>query len=171
MENNQQLDTLKAFDLAQLKEVIGLLKERRQTISTAESCTAGLVSYQLTMFPGSSNYFLGGISVYSNDVKHKILGVSSDLLDKFGAVSEEVAAAMSFNCRSLFSTDYALSLTGIAGPDGGTAEKPVGTVWCGLSSIDRQFTKRFSIDGSRNEVRGKAASLALVLLKDFILRR
>ena len=136
------------------------------TCSTAESCTGGMVSAALTDVPRSSSAFLGGVVAYSNDVKMSVLGVPAGLLGQFGAVSEQAAVAMAEGARSGLRSDISVSVTGIAGPDGGTAEKPVGLVWFavadsdGTAAVERRF-----LSGSRESVRARAAATALDLLR------
>lgn len=118
-----------------MEEVVGqLLVEKKATLSIAESCTGGLIASKITDVPGSSAYFNGGIISYSNVIKHTVLHVSNDTLKKFGAVSEEVVKEMATNMRKIAKTTYALAVSGIAGPDGGSTEKPVGTVKIGLAT-------------------------------------
>lgn len=149
-----------------LEEKCGeLLKKSSLTISAAESCTAGIFSGRLTNVPGSSAYFTGSIVSYDNSIKTKILGVEASILEKYGAVSQESAAAMAFSAKKLFNTDCAVSITGIAGPDGGTAEKPVGLVYIGVEiKGNRAETHRFVFPGSREGVRSRAVQAALWLL-------
>src|SRR5690606_6225357 len=118
-----------------LSEVVGqLLKGKGATISTAESCTGGALASQLVSVSGSSDYFQGSFVTYSNELKQRILSVDENLFTTVGAVSSEVVEQMADNARCLLATDYCLSVSGIAGPTGGTDEKPVGTVWIGLST-------------------------------------
>jgi PncC family amidohydrolase len=121
-------------DLERASEVGRLLQERGWTIATAESCTGGLVGHLLTEVSGSSLYYLGGVVAYANSAKTGMLGVSVDDLSRYGAVSAPVARAMARSVRDLLGTHIGLSTTGIAGPTGGTPDKPVGTVYLGLSS-------------------------------------
>ncbi len=111
-----------------------LLRQRKQTLAVAESCTGGLLAHRLTNVPGSSDYFLGGVVAYSNAAKRTILGVDPSLLEREGAVSEAVAKAMASGVRRLFGADIGLAITGIAGPTGGTPEKPVGLVYIALAA-------------------------------------
>lgn len=148
-----------------MASVIGeLLRRGRQTLSTAESCTGGLVGELITGVPGSSDYYLGGVVAYSNDVKQSILGVPAELLQQHGAVSEEVAGAMAMLCREKFRSDYAISVTGIAGPGGGTAEKPVGFVYTALAGPDGATVRRHIFPGSRDIVRLRSAAAAMNFL-------
>ena len=153
-----------------LPGVIGqLLLDNDRTLSVAESCTAGKLGTAITSAPGSSAYFLGGVLAYSNEVKVNQLGVSEQILERFGAVSEECAREMAAGCRRLFNTDYALSITGIAGPDGGTDDKPVGTTWIGLSSVHATYAQRFLFGADREINRSRAADNALEMLRREIL--
>lgn len=149
--------------------VAQLLLDNDRTISVAESCTGGSLGEAITSVPGSSKYFIGGIISYSNLSKVRQLGVSEEILDRYGAVSEDCAKAMADGCRDKFETDYALSITGIAGPDGGTEQKPVGTTYIGLSSIHGSYAKRFNFGSDRNSNRIRATYAALELLRRDIL--
>jgi len=153
-----------------LEAVVGqLLIDNDRTLAIAESCTGGQLGMQLTATPGSSKYFLGGIISYSDDVKIQQLKVDKDIIEKNGAVSEECAMAMAKGCRKLFDSDYALSITGIAGPDGGTEEKPVGLTYIGLSSIHDTFAKEFNFGNLREINRTRAIYSALEMLRRNIL--
>jgi nicotinamide-nucleotide amidase len=142
------------------------LLERKEKLSVAESCTGGLVAEQVTKVPGSSNYFTGGLVSYDNRVKLVELGVPRRILDEEGAVSAACAEAMADGARLRFATDWAVSVTGIAGPDGGTKAKPVGTVFIALAGPDKTASRRYWLSGDRNEVRHKAANAALFWLWD-----
>lgn len=149
-----------------LQSVLGnLLRSRGMTVAIAESCTGGLVLSQLTDVPGSSDYVLGGVIAYSNLVKQHQLGVKADILDQFGAVSEPVAVQMAKGVRTRFDSDIGLSVTGIAGPSGGTAEKPVGLVWIGYSDAHASWASeyRFGLDRDRNKQKSAMATLNLAL--------
>jgi nicotinamide-nucleotide amidase len=123
------------YDDITLEEVVGkLLSGRKQSLSTAESCTGGYLAHLITSIPGSSNYYFGSVISYSNDVKIRELRVSPSDLEKYGAVSQQVVEQMAKGVREKFKTDYSLATSGIAGPDGGTKEKPVGTIWIALAS-------------------------------------
>lgn len=154
-----------------LEEVTAaLLLEKDLTLSVAESCTGGLCSSRFTDIAGSSAYFLGGAVVYSNDSKEKLLGVSTDTLMRFGAVSEEAVFEMAQGARELFGTDIGISISGIAGPGGGTAEKPVGTVWFGFShAISGTFCEKRNFAGTRDEIKNFAASTAIDMVRKFCL--
>lgn len=153
-----------------LEVIVGqLLADNDKTLAVAESCTGGQLGMLLTSVPGSSKYFLGGIVAYANGVKIEQLGVDPKILDEHGAVSEECALAMAEGCRKRFQSDYALSITGIAGPDGGTEEKPVGTTFIGLSSIHETYVKKFIFGTLRETVRERATFAALEMLRRDIL--
>jgi PncC family amidohydrolase len=133
-------------------EVGSVLLARGYTISTAESCTGGLLSHTLTGISGSSAYFMGGVVAYSNQIKEQALGVQEQTLIEFGAVSEQTACEMADGIRNQFNTDIGLSTTGIAGPTGGTADKPVGLVWIGISTPDGTQAFECHFEGDRLEV-------------------
>ena len=153
-----------------LARVVGrLLRESGRTVAFAESCTGGMVASLVTDVAGSSAYFLGGVVTYANDAKEDLLGVNSETLRRFGAVSEETARAMARGVRDRFGADVGLSVTGIAGPDGGTPEKPVGTVHFGLSARSgTELGKKRLFVGDRAVVRRAASIQALELLRRFL---
>ena len=146
------------------EKLVALLKAQGLVCATAESCTGGGVGSAITAVPGSSAVFAGGVISYSNEVKRDVLGVSARSLQTVGAVSSEVAAQMADGVRKLLKTDLAVSLTGIAGPDGGSAEKPVGLVWFGLSTKDGTRTEKVIFSGDRAQVRAQAVNHALGML-------
>lgn len=149
-----------------LEEHIGmLLKTRGATVCTAESCTGGLIAYRLTNITGSSAYVLGGVVAYDNRVKMELLHVRESILIAHGAVSEQTAHEMAVNARALFGADYALSVTGIAGPGGGTAEKPVGLTYVGLATPDGVTVECHVWEKDRDGNRTASADAALALLK------
>lgn len=155
-----------------LEEVVGeLLRERGRTVATAESCTGGLVAERLTRIAGSSDYFLGGAVTYSNPLKTELLGVPAELIAGHGAVSEEVARAMAAGARSRFGSDYAVAITGVAGPGGGTADKPVGTVHIALAGPgDGEVEhRRIGYPGDRRRIRWLASQVALEMLRRRLL--
>jgi nicotinamide-nucleotide amidase len=145
-----------------------LLKSGNYTLSIAESCTAGKLGELITEIPGSSQYFLGGIIVYSNNSKIEQLGVNPDTLEIHGAVSEQTALELANNVRIKFKSDFGISITGIAGPDGGTTDKPVGTVWIGISDKYNTFAKKNIFGEDRQLNRERASTIALLLLIDSI---
>ncbi|EMH4163588.1 nicotinamide-nucleotide amidase [Pluralibacter gergoviae] len=153
-------------ELMQLSEQVGLaLKARRATVTTAESCTGGWIAKTLTDIAGSSAWFERGFVTYSNEAKAQMIGVSEATLEAHGAVSEQVVAEMAVGALRAAKATYALSVSGIAGPDGGSAEKPVGTVWFGLACASGQgITHVERFDGDRESVRRQATIFALRML-------
>ncbi|MBQ8999113.1 MAG: nicotinamide-nucleotide amidohydrolase family protein [Clostridium sp.] len=145
--------------------VCKLLLEKNLTISTAESCTGGLVSATLINYPGVSSVYMEGCVTYSNEAKINRLGVKKETLDKFGAVSEETAREMAQGIAKNFKTNIGLSTTGIAGPGGGSKEKPVGLVYIGIYINGKTIVKKFVFDGNRQEIRLKATNTILNELK------
>ncbi len=151
----------------ELEKRIGeLLSQRGWTLAVAESCTGGLLGHRITNVPGSSSYFQGGVVSYSNEAKERILGVPHETLVEHGAVSEQTVLAMARGVRQLLGTDIALSVTGIAGPTGGTPEKPVGLVYIGLAADGIELCEKHIWKGDRTENKERSAEAALeVLLK------
>lgn len=146
-------------------QVLGeLLKERELTVSCAESCTGGNLAHRIVQVSGSSAYFLGSVVSYSNDVKAEVLKVPRADIDRHGAVSRQVAAAMARGVSELMRTDCAISTTGIAGPEGGTKYKPVGTVWISAKYGDKVVSELLHFDGDRNEVIESATNHGMVML-------
>ncbi|MHA4740880.1 competence/damage-inducible protein A [Dyadobacter sp. MSC1_007] len=159
------------YDSDELETVIGeLLVAQNATLGTAESCTGGYVANQITGIPGSSRYFQGSVVSYSNEVKMNVLGVSRDTLEAYGAVSEQTAREMAEGARKALNTTFAISTTGIAGPDGGTAEKPVGTVWIACATPDETFTQLLTLRNNRKINIELTSSYALNLLRKTILK-
>ncbi len=152
--------------LLELHELCGT---RKLKLATAESCTGGLISSLITALSGSSQYFLGGVCSYSNEAKHSLLDVPWDLIHNHGAVSDQVAVAMALGARKAFACDFALSVTGIAGPSGGTDSKPVGTVYLGFSGEGWANWERLQLEGNRDEIRAQTCLFALVGLHKRIL--
>jgi len=153
-----------------LSQVLGrLLKERGQTLSLAESCTGGYVSHLITSVPGSSAYFTGGVISYANAVKMEELGIPSDMLELNGAVSRPVVEKMATGVREALRTDWSVALTGIAGPDGGTPEKPVGTVWMAVAGPDGVQSVLGKFPGRRSTIIESSALAALNLLRKRLL--
>jgi len=146
-----------------------LLRDRRLTLSVAESCTGGLLSHRITNVPGSSVYFERGVIVYSNRAKEELLGVPGQLIAAHGAVSGPVAEAMARGIRELSGSQLALSITGIAGPDGGTPAKPVGTVFIGLAAAESARSRRFLFSGNRESIKWQSSQRALDLLRRYLL--
>jgi PncC family amidohydrolase len=148
-----------------LEEEIGaLLETRGLTLGTAESCTGGLVAHRITDVSGSSNYFLGGFVTYANEAKEALLGVRHGTLLAHGAVSEEVALEMASGARRRLGADLAISTTGIAGPTGGTPDKPVGLVYVALSAPGVELCQRYVWQGDRSANKEQSAEAALQLL-------
>tara|TARA_R110002050_G_scaffold204327_3_gene339803 strand:- start:47007 stop:47498 length:492 start_codon:yes stop_codon:yes gene_type:complete len=134
------------------------------TLSTAESCTGGNVAHKITLVDGCSSYFKGGVVSYANSIKTNVLNVRDDDLSAFGAVSELVACQMANGVRKLMDSDYAISTSGIAGPDGGSLSKPVGTVWIGVSSETRTFAICYFFEGTRQEIIDSATKMAIQMV-------
>lgn len=164
-------DYVFGYDADELETVIGrLLIENNATVGTAESCTGGFVASQLTSIPGSSQYFEGSVVSYSNAVKMTVLGVSEQTLETFGAVSEQTARQMAEGARQTLNTTYAIATTGIAGPDGGTPEKPVGTVWIACATPTETVTQLLTLRSARKINIELTSSYVLNLLRKTILR-
>ncbi|MCO6494115.1 MAG: competence/damage-inducible protein A [Bacteroidetes bacterium] len=158
-------DLITEEDISFEEYIFKILKEKGKTISFAESCTGGLISARFTQIPGVSAVYQGAVISYSNEVKNKVLGVPDDLLKNYGAVSPEVAKAMAEGCRKHLNSDYALSVTGIAGPDGGTDEKPVGTVYIGISSSNGTQTNKLFYPAQRHRIMEYSMLSVLNLLR------
>lgn len=154
------------YDNDTLEAVIGrVLSETGRTLSTAESCTGGYIAHIITSVAGSSAYYKGSVVSYANDIKTGMLGVREETLIKHGAVSEETVIQMAENIRVKFQTDYSIAVSGIAGPDGGTDDKPVGTVWVAVALPDKTITKKFLFGDNRMRNIQRAALSALNLLR------
>jgi nicotinamide-nucleotide amidase len=155
-----------------MESIVGeVLQKQGKMLATAESCSGGLIGHKITSVSGSSNYFAGGVIAYSNDLKAKLLGVDAGILAKYGAVSSPVAKAMADGIRAKTSADIGLSVTGIAGPTGGTQEKPVGTVFIGLSTPVETVDFAFRFSGDRWQVQEITAVTALDLTRRHLLRK
>jgi nicotinamide-nucleotide amidase len=141
------------------------LRERGLTLAVAESCTGGLLGARLSERPGSSDYFLGGVISYANEIKMDLLGVPAGMLAQYGAVSEEVAGAMAAGARAATAADFALAVSGVAGPDGGTPDKPVGLVYVACAGPRRTKVVHGLYPGDRASVRDYSVSAALHLLR------
>ena len=148
-----------------------LLRTQELKLALAESCTGGLVGSRITDAPGSSEYFLGGIVSYSNEAKVNLLSVTWETLNSTGAVSRETVIEMARGARGLLNADIAVSVSGIAGPGGGTVEKPVGTTWIGLATKDGESTSMFQFSGDRVHNKSYAAEAALQMLLDYLQGR
>lgn len=146
-----------------------LLKGKKKTLAVAESCTGGMLGAEITSVSGASNFFVGGEITYSNWAKTVRLNVNEKTLQEYGAVSEQVACEMAENVRKIFNTDLGISITGIAGPTGGTPEKPVGTVWIGLSTKEKTYARQYVFGSNRNINRERAVFTALNELKKVLV--
>ena len=144
------------------------LRERGWRLAIAESCTGGLIGHRITNISGSSTYYLGSITAYAYRAKVRLLGVSWDTLEKFGAVSEETVSEMAKGIRHALAADIGLSVSGIAGPTGGTPEKPVGYAWIGLSTPKGIWTLQHNASGDRIENKKEIAQMALEFLHEFL---
>jgi nicotinamide-nucleotide amidase len=163
-------DSIYSSDDESMAQVVGrLLLEQKKTLCVAESCTGGLIAHKITRVAGSSAYFLGGVVAYHNAVKEKYLGVPFDLLARHGAVSPEVARAMAAGIRNGTASDIGVATTGIAGPTGGSREKPVGTIYCALAAGDRIDIHPFHFAGDRRQIQELGAQTALDLVRRLLL--
>jgi nicotinamide-nucleotide amidase len=170
MLKQQVSDVMVVDEDKSIQQVVAdILLKKQQTLATAESCTGGFIAQMITAMNGSSKFYLGGVVAYSNDLKQKLLGVSSETLAKYGAVSRETVTEMAEGIRKLSNSDFAISTSGVMGPDGGTPEKPVGTVWVGMASRleTEAHPYQFRFDRQRNiEL---TATYGLNTLRKFIL--
>jgi PncC family amidohydrolase len=149
-------------------QIGNILRQRGLKLALAESCTGGLIGDRITNLPGSSEYFWGSLVTYAYEAKVAILNVSWETLNARGAVSRETVLEMARGARSALSTDIAVSVSGIAGPGGGTDEKPVGTTWICLAAADGEWTRLFRFEGDRLQNKASAADAALQLLLDYL---
>lgn len=165
-------DLIYGYDEARLEEVIGeLLVNKGQSISTAESCTGGYIAHLITDISGSSAYFKGSVVAYSNEIKEQLLGVQNKTLTEYGAVSEEVVSEMALGIQKTYKTDYAIATSGIAGPNGGTEEKPVGTTWIAIALPDKTvIAKKYLFGEHRSRNIRKAALTALNQVRKQLLK-
>jgi nicotinamide-nucleotide amidase len=155
-----------------LEKVIGtLLRKRKWTLSVSESCTGGLICDRITNVSGSSDYFMGGMVNYSNESKSKHLGIPSNDIKKYGAVSPQVARKMAQGVRKAFGTNFGLSTTGVAGPTGGTKRSPVGRVFIGIASGRKIWVKRKDLKGSRIQIKRKATEKALQFFYEILVEK
>lgn len=170
-ELQQQVeDVMVINEDATIEEAIGkLLVQKGKTLSTAESCTGGYISHLITSISGSSKYFLGSVVSYDNSIKEDLLGVSTEMLNTHGAVSEETVLEMVRGVRSVMKTDYAIAVSGIMGPTGGTETKPVGTVWVAVAGDDRTVTKKYQLRFDRRRNIEMTAAYALNLLRLLVM--
>lgn len=144
------------------------LIKNKKTVAVAESCTGGLLSVFLSKISGSSRYFILGVTAYSNKTKESVLKIRRSVIEKNGSVSKTVAMLMAGNIKKIANADFAIGITGIAGPTGATAQKPVGTVFIALASKNKTICKKLHFQGNRNQIRNKAALKALELLSKLI---
>ena len=149
-------------------QIVNLLHKRKMKLALAESCTGGLVGNRITDVPGSSEFFWGSVVAYAYEAKVALLGVSWDTLNTRGAVSRETVLEMARGTRRVLSTDIGVSVSGIAGPGGGTDEKPVGTTWIGLAASDGEWAKLYHFSGNRVQNKEAAADAALQLLLEYL---
>ncbi|MCC6261416.1 MAG: CinA family protein [Anaerolineales bacterium] len=150
------------------EQIAELLRARSLKLATAESCTGGLIADRITNLPGSSEYFMGGAVAYSYEAKVAVLGVTWETLNSVGAVSREVALQMARGARSIFNVEIAVSVSGIAGPGGGTPEKPVGTTWAGLSTPTGDWARHFVWTGDRRQNKLCSAEASLKFVLDYL---
>jgi PncC family amidohydrolase len=152
-----------------LEQVVGeLLLHRGLWLATAESCTGGLISHLITNVAGSSAYYMGGVTAYSNEAKVRLLGVRQETLEQHGAVSEETVLEMARGIRKARGADIGISVSGIAGPAGGTPDKPLGTVWIGLSSPRDEYATHFLWSGDRLAVKEQSAQAAMKMVVEYL---
>ncbi len=164
-------DYIFGVDEETLEKVVGgLLVMRRKTIALAESCTGGLTSHRLTNIPGSSAYFQGSVVAYSNGVKERILQVSPETMERFGAVSRETVQAMAWGIKEICGADLGLAITGIAGPGGETASKPIGLIYMALA-VDQDISiEEHHFSGEREGIKSKASQTALDMVRRYLIR-
>jgi len=151
------------------QEVGNLLRQKGLTVGVVESATGGLISHLITNVPGSSDYYKGSVTAYSNEVKIRVIGVREETIDKYGAVSYQVAEEMARGGRKILAADICLADTGIAGPGGATPEKPVGLFYIGLSHQAGTYSREHNFQGSREQRKGSAAEAALRWLKEYLV--
>ena len=164
-------DAIYGYDRDCMESVTGgLLQRGGRRLAVAESCTGGLIAEKLTTIAGSSNYFLGGVVAYANELKTRFLDVPEDLLKVHGAVSRETAEAMAGGIRNRTGADIGLAVTGVAGPGGGSAEKPVGTVYIGIATVEGTWATHFLFDGDRQQIREMTAQSGLDLVRKYLLQ-
>jgi nicotinamide-nucleotide amidase len=160
-------DNIAGFEEASVEELVhNALINKGLTLATAESCTGGNIASKFTAQAGASAYFLCGVVAYSNDAKNKVLGVNMSDISQYGAVSEAVAKAMAQGAKSVSGADFAISTTGIAGPTGGSKEKPVGTVWIGIATPERCFAVCKNCGTDRSQIISRATAYAIAMLYD-----
>ncbi len=152
------------------KRIARILRKKKKTLAVAESCTGGLVSSRITDVPGSSDYFLGGIVAYSNNVKISLLGVPGATIRKYGAVSRETAIAMARGAKKVLKADMAVSVTGIAGPTGGSARKPVGLAYTAFVAGKAVKVRKLNFKGSRTSIKAKFTQAVLEMVEESVKR-
>ena len=156
--------------MANLEQEVGnLLRQKGLTLGVVESATGGLISHLITNIPGSSDYYKGSVTAYSNEVKIKVVGVKEDTINKYGAVSYQVAEEMAQGGRKILAVDICLADTGIAGPSGATPGKPVGLFYIGLSHQTGTYSQKHNFQGNREQNKHRAAEAALSWLKEYLL--
>jgi PncC family amidohydrolase len=161
--------SLERIEMEALEIAVGkVLKAQGWTLGLAESCTGGLIAHRVTNVPGSSEYFVGGVVSYADAVKHAVLGVRKEILLQHGAVSRQCALEMARSIRPLVGADIGVAVTGIAGPGGGSEEKPVGLAWIAVVTPWGESVERYEWDGNRQENKNSAAEQALALLFEAI---
>ncbi|HKL96196.1 MAG TPA: competence/damage-inducible protein A [Paludibacteraceae bacterium] len=164
-------DYIYGYDDENFASVVGkLLRNKSATLATAESCTGGELGHQITEISGASDYYLGGVITYSNQLKEQLLGVSADTLANYGAVSSKTAQEMASGCRKLFKSDFAIATTGIAGPTGGTEEKPLGTVWIAIASKNGVVSQKYVFRTTRAQHQERTVNQALFDFWHFLTR-
>ena len=151
------------------QEVGNLLRQKGLTLGVVESASGGLISHLITNVPGSSDYYKGSVTAYSNEVKIKVLGVKEDTINKYGAVSARVAEEMALEGKKILASDICLADTGIAGPSGATAEKPLGLFYIGLSHQAGTYSQKHNFQGNREQNKLDAAEAALAWLKEYLI--
>lgn len=163
-------DLIFGYDDQSMEEVVGvMLRQKKMTVATAESCTGGAIAAGITSVPGSSDYFKGGIVAYENDIKQRLLDVSPEDIEAYGAVSKTVVEQMAIGAKKHLKTDFALATSGIAGPDGGTPEKPVGTVWIALASESGVVSEKFLFGNNRQRNTQRSVLGAINMLRKHLL--
>jgi PncC family amidohydrolase len=154
--------------MASVKDLFEILKEKKATLGTAESCTGGLLAAEITSVSGSSEFFIGSIVSYANSVKQKFFNVTEEDLKIHGAVSQIVAEKMAIGVRHQLNCTFGISITGVAGPKGGSKEKPVGTVWLGVVGPNFVYSEKKLFSGDRQQIRKSSVECALHLLTEKI---
>ena len=171
MHIGRSLTVFYGIDEETIEEVVGtLLKKKGISVSVAESCTGGLLSHLFTNISGSSTYYQGGIISYSNEVKSSLLKVPYKLIKEKGAVSPEVAKEMAKGVRKICATDIGIGITGIAGPTGGTLQKPVGLIYIALSTSQGEISRKFLFSGNREDIKWRSSQTALDLLRRHLIK-